>query len=105
MTTLDMIDSFEQAGVVSKRARDGAQTADVLGVSPPRVMAAAVSVRDERDAHRTLGCAYRTGLRLRLAMRSVEPPFTPAAASDADSSRISKPRSLTTNSSGDAPLG
>lgn len=105
MTTLDMIDSFEQAGIVAKRAGDGAQTADVLGVSPPRVVAAAVSVRDERDAHRAGGSVYRTGLRLRLAMRSVEPSFTPAAASDADSSRISKPRSLMTNSSGDAPLG
>ena len=106
MTTLDMIDCFEQAGVVSKRAGDSAQTTNVLGVSPPRVVTAAVSVRDERDAHPTGGrSVYRTGLRLRIAMRSVEPSFTPAAASEADSSRISKPRSLTTNSSDDAPLG
>ena len=41
----------EQLGLLAQRLRDGAQTADVLGVTPPGVVASAVGVRDEGDRH------------------------------------------------------
>jgi len=105
MPTFHMIDGLEQTRVIAKRAGHGAQTADMLRVSPPRVMTAAVSVRDERNAHWIGPGVYLTGLRLRRDSRRVDPFRTPDAPSDSFSSRISKPLSLTTNSAAETPSG
>src|SRR5689334_21622232 len=39
--------------IFAQRLRDRAQTADVLGMSPTRVVATAIGVRDESDGHRS----------------------------------------------------
>lgn len=44
-----MLDQREQIDVISECARDGAQAADVLRMSPPRIVPPAVRVRNERD--------------------------------------------------------
>src|SRR4051794_27388 len=46
-----MLDTVEELGILTKRARDGAETTDVLGMSPSRVVAATIAVRDERGPH------------------------------------------------------
>src|SRR5687767_2830538 len=104
MPSFDMIDALEQRRLISQRARYGAQTADMLGMSPPRVVPAAVSVRYESDAatnHR----GYLTGLRLRRERRSVDPSRMPEASRDSFSCSTSNPRTFTTNSSPGTPLG
>ena len=42
----DVLERVKQLGILAQRARDGAQPPDVLGVTPPGVVAAAVGVRD-----------------------------------------------------------
>jgi hypothetical protein len=101
----DMLDCLEETRVVAECASNRAETANVLGMTPASVVTAAVCVRDERDAHCLPRSNYLTGLRLRIAMRSVEPFLMPAAASDSDSSRISNPRTFTTKSADAAPCG
>jgi hypothetical protein len=50
----DVIDSLEKIRIIPESASHSAQTADVLGMIPACVMAAAVGVRNERDSHWTL---------------------------------------------------
>jgi hypothetical protein len=96
LPALDVLDGLEETRVVAECASYCAEPTDVLGMTPAGVVTAAISVRDERDAHCLLQSSYLTGLRLRIAMRSVDPFLMPAAARDSDSSRISNPRTLTT---------
>ena len=83
MPTLDVIDQSEQFGIVAERPRDCAEAADVLGVSPPRIMPTAVGVRDERRGQ------ARTGRRRRKVNRKVEPSTAPVWLSGTLSSRTS----------------
>jgi hypothetical protein len=46
VTRLSMIEQVEQLGVVLERARNGAETADVLGMEPAGVVEAAVGARE-----------------------------------------------------------
>jgi hypothetical protein len=52
MPALDVLESLKELGVLTQRTRNGAQTADVLGVTPAGVVATAVGVRDVGDSHR-----------------------------------------------------
>ena len=105
MPSLQMLHAGKQVDLISKRAGYRAQTADVLGMGPSRVMPAAVRMRNETNARRCAVAGYLTGLRRRFVRRSVDPSFTPAAASDSPSRRISKPLTFTTKSSATKPLG
>ncbi len=51
VASLVVLDGAEELGPIAERAGDGAEAADVLGVAPARVVAAAVGVGDEGDAH------------------------------------------------------
>ena len=44
VTTFDVLDTVEQLRIFTQRAGDGAQTADVLGMSPTRVVTAAIAM-------------------------------------------------------------
>lgn len=103
--SLEMFHVVEEARLVPQGSRYRAQSADVLGVRPTRVVPAAVRMRYEADARASAVRAYLTGLRLRLVRSRVEPSFTPDASIVSSSRRISKPRSFATNSSATKPLG
>ena len=51
--SLDVTHEREEFRIVPQRTRDRAQPTDVLRMAPPRVVPAAVGVRDEGDAQRT----------------------------------------------------
>jgi hypothetical protein len=55
VSSLDLLNAVEKLGIVSEGAGNRAQTADVLRMIPPRVVAAAVGVGDEGDGH-AAGC-------------------------------------------------
>jgi hypothetical protein len=107
--SLEMFYEVKKLRHVAQRTGNRAQASDVLVMAPPRIVAATVTVRDERGtarAHRAFGLRrYDTGRRRRSAMRRMEPFFTPAWASVTFSLRISKPWSLTTNSLADGASG
>jgi len=104
MPSFQMLHALEERQLVSQRPRDRTQTADVLGVLPPRVVPAAIRVRYEGNAIRW-HWRYLTGLRLRLARSSVEPSRIPVPDRDSPSFSTSNPRTFTTNSAGVAPFG
>jgi hypothetical protein len=96
VTPLEVIDCLEKSRIIAQRTRDSAQTAYVLRMAPACIVAAAIRVRDERDAQGLSRRGYLTGLRLRRATSSVDPSLMPDEARVAPSSRISKPRTFTT---------
>lgn len=51
VTSLEMVDRVEEVGIVTKRPGDRAQPADVLRMSPPGIVPAAIAVRYERGPH------------------------------------------------------
>jgi len=50
MSPFDLIDIMKQRGMVTQRASDGAQSADVLGMCPTSIVSPAVGVRNECNA-------------------------------------------------------
>src|SRR5438876_504246 len=100
---LDVLDIMKCFWIVPKRPRDGAETPDVLGVSPSGVVSAAVAVRDERSPH--CAGAYSTGRRRRSVMTKIDPFLAAVDEIGAFSSRTSKPFSLTTYSFALLPSG
>src|SRR2546422_2713266 len=93
---LDVLDIMKCFWIVPKRPRDGAETPDVLGVSPSGVVSAAVAVRDERSPH--FAGAYSTGRRRRSVMTKIDPFLASVDEIGPSSSKTSKPCSLTTYS-------
>jgi len=55
VSAFDLFNAVEELGIVSESAGNRAQATDMLGMIPPRVVAAAVGVRDEGDGH-AAGC-------------------------------------------------
>ena len=55
VSPFDMDQGMKELGMLSQSTRDSAQPADVLGMSPARVVAPAVGVGDERDWHSRRG--------------------------------------------------
>lgn len=104
MPAFQMLHALKKRHLVSQRPSNRPQTADVLGMLPPRIVPAAIRVRYEGNAVRW-HLRYLTGLRLRRAKRSVEPSRIPEAESESSSLSTSNPRTLTTNSAGIAPFG
>src|SRR6185437_5854422 len=100
VSALDVLDGTEELGMVAECAGDGAQPADVLRVSPARVVAAAVGVRDEGDAHvrRASRPGHRTGRRRRCVRRKIDPSRAPTSVTLRRSSRTSRPLILITKS-------
>jgi len=91
VASLDVRQRVEELGVLTQRARNHAQTPDVLRMPPAGIVTAAIGVGDE-------GGAQRTARLRRYAINTIDPSPIPASASDAFSSRISQPRSLRTKS-------
>src|SRR5690348_378979 len=51
MASLDVNEGVKELRTLAKRARNGAETADVLGMAPARIVPAAIGIRDEGDGH------------------------------------------------------
>ena len=98
----EMLDRLKEISLVPERSGYRAKAAGVLGMSPAGVVPSAVGVRYERGARQA---QLRTGRRFRWVRRNVDPSRAPASATEADSSKISFPRSLITKSSCDFALG
>jgi hypothetical protein len=49
----EVLDAFEQLRPIAERSSYRAQTADMLGMSPSRIVPAAISMGNEPDAHRS----------------------------------------------------
>jgi hypothetical protein len=71
VAAFDVLDQLEQLRIIPQRPRDRAQPADMLRVSPARIMPPTVGMRDIRDGQE------RTGRRRRNVMRNVEPSWAP----------------------------
>ena len=74
---LAMLHRDEQLRRIAQRARDRAQPADVLGMFPAGVVAAAVGVRDEGER---MACGSRRGSALRDRRRAAPAQGTPRRA-------------------------
>lgn len=55
VSSLDVLDGVKETGILTKGARDGAESADVLGMAPPGVVAPAITVGDEGCPHSSRG--------------------------------------------------
>ena len=51
VSPLDVLETYEQLGIVAHRAHDRDEAADVLGMSPPCVVPAAIGMRHESRRH------------------------------------------------------
>lgn len=60
VASLEMLDGVKQLRVITQGTGDGAQTPDVLRMSPSGVVAAAVAVGDERGPHCAGRLLYRS---------------------------------------------
>lgn len=83
VTAFDVLDQREEVDIVTQGPGDRPQPPDVLGMSPPRIMPAAVGMRDERRGQ------ARTGRRRRKVNRNVEPSIAPVCESGTLSSSTS----------------
>lgn len=99
MAAFDVIDELEELQVITQRTSDRTEAADVLRVAPPRIVPAAVGVRDVRDRQ------DRTGRRRRNVTSNVEPSMAPVCETGTLSSRISYPLSFTTKSASEWSSG
>jgi hypothetical protein len=51
VSSLDLLDSIEESGIVTQGASDGTEASNVLGMIPSGVVTAAIRMRNEGDRH------------------------------------------------------